>query len=141
MTQKLQHYPKFRAYNKEKNEWLYFDLESLAWGNKTQTFVQQADVIDQCTDQKDDKGEWIYRGDIVSRMCLDPNCPVTHIGVVAFNDVWGMWGIQEGKPDKRRPKDYIAPLAFGNPGKKLILALTKHGNIYQNPELLNSEKR
>lgn len=91
----------------------------------------------QFTGALDKDGKEIYEGDIVTRMCLDPNCDLTHTGIVVFSDKWGTWMIDEGDQERTEIGDYMAPLMWGSPADNVVIPLEVLGNVYQNPELVH----
>lgn len=93
----------------------------------TLVFMDSTEVIAE-------DGTEIFTGDIVERICTSPNCPMKHRGVVVYDPILAQYSIKE--------KEGISPLVIASIKDHTIssvIGITKLGNIYQNPELVDKE--
>lgn len=136
---------KFRAWDKKYKQMLTFQrmkdnqIFALNQGLDPEQFIvlpkHENIELMQFTGIKNRKGEEIYEGDVVQRMCFDKNCQSIHIGVVEYSSIWCMFQINENN-GMRFGSTYNAPLAFGDPSQDMVFDITILGDIYQHPELL-----
>lgn len=72
-------------------------------------------------------GQEIFEGDIASRICLDPECSISHEGIVKFDSDSGMFVmIQEGG---RR-----ANLVYSGEHSDIRVGVQCIGNVFQNKD-------
>ena len=84
-------------------------------------------IVMQCTGLKDKNGKLIFEGDIIT---YKSNCSDTEIAIVRFCDAKAIFGMVLKKYNKAREIDWATCI--------LKDTYTIIGNLYENPELLES---
>lgn len=136
---------KFRAWDTEKNQWIYVSLGDLVCGATSKPSVPLGDEFtpadgDQSTNGefqnwceytglKDKNGKEIYEGDLVEHGRLETGYPLT----VKIGGYWPTegdsgWGVHVHNEDETFVEG-VSPFEQDN-------NLEVIGNIYENPELL-----
>lgn len=113
---------KFRAWDKEIKEILYFDIDQ-----DYICFKHHENLIQmQSTGLKDKHGKLIFEGDI---LCYEPEDPKESPSVIVIVE-WNLNGLWHFK---RTPETFIYGTEFPSWGSEII------GNLYQHKELLETK--
>jgi len=124
---------KFRGRSVENGQWKYFDLHGLAIDEEKRVGFQflRTDTITQFTGLLDKNGKEIYEGDLFGKMGGDAERPGEYEihAKVYFDEDLGAFCID----DQRGGWEYLFDYLQKSRNEREVI-----GNIYENPELLNT---
>ncbi len=117
---------KFRAWDKEENNFIYFDATDGLKSECDETYIRlNVRRIDQYTGLKDKNGKEIYEGDILLVTLQPYGCPQLETFKVIWNDSTARYNLLDKNDD-----------GWSLDNTNIIEVI---GNIYENKELIDAD--